>query len=341
MELSVVPAPGMRARAGAVKTPPERCPPTDDRRVELFDVPLPADLRQFGESVAASAIGNPGNPAVVVLGGISANCFPCIRPDGRSGWWPGLIGGGCAVDPQHHYVIGVDFAADESGERAPSTLEQARVLAAALDAIGIDQPCTIVGASYGGMVALALAVAEPERVGRLVVISAGAEPHPAATAARELQRRVVSLGVKSGRGEEALAIARGMAMLTYRTPAEFGVRFEGGIEECDPSTCSDPGGYLRARGEAFLSVMSPGRFLSLSASIDRHRVEPRRIATPALLIGADSDQLVFPEQMRALAESLAGPVELHLLDSLFGHDMFLKEADRIGKLVAPFVGPQA
>jgi hypothetical protein len=26
-----------------------------------------------------------------------------------------------------------------------------------------------------------------------------------------------------------------------------------------------------------------------------------------------------------------------LLDSLFGHDMFLKEAERIGRIVAPFV----
>src|SRR5439155_1768016 len=150
---------------------------------------------------------------------------------------------------------------------------------------------TISGASYGGMVGLALAATEPERVDRLVVISRGAEPHPVSTAARELQRRVVSLGIDAGRGEEALAIARGMAMLTYRTPQEFQVRFDGGIDDCFPASCSAPGGYLRARGQAFLSVMSPPRFLSLSGSIDRHRVHPDRIAAPVLLIGADSDQL--------------------------------------------------
>ena len=341
MELSVVPASKMDSLAGVAMPSAERCPAADELALKIVDVAVPNDLPDFGETVRASAIGDPASSPVVVLGGISANCFPCIRPDGRSGWWPGLVGEGCAVDPHSHYVIGIDFAADDSGQVAPSTFDQARVLAAALDAIGVDQPCTIVGASYGGMAALALAESEPKRVGRLVIISAGAEPHPAATAARELQRRVVSLGLESGRGEEALAIARGMAMLTYRTPAEFGVRFEGGIEECAPSTCSEPGGYLRARGEAFRSVMSPGRFLSLSASIDRHRVDPQRIATPALLIGADSDQLVFPEQMRTLAASLGGPTELHLIDSLFGHDMFLKEADRIGKLVAPFVEPRA
>lgn len=303
----------------------------------VFDVAVPADLRQFGDKVRASASGDPGNMPVVVFGGISANCFPALQPDGSPGWWSGLAGEGRAIDPEQSYVIGLDFAADETGVAAPSTLDQARILTAALDAIGVTQRVTIVGASYGAMVGLALAAAEPERVDRLVVISAGAQPHPASTAARELQRRVVSLGLLAGRGDEALAIARGMAMLTYRTPQEFQVRFDGGIAEDAPLSCSAPGAYLQARGDAFRSVMSPGRFLSLSASIDRHRVHPQDVSAPCLLIGAKSDQLVFPDQLERLFEQLAGPSELHLLDSLFGHDMFLKEAERVGKIVAPFL----
>jgi homoserine O-acetyltransferase len=187
------------------------------------------------------------------------------------------------------------------------------------------------------MVGLALAEAEPHRVDRLVVISAGAEPHPQSTAARELQRRVVALGLASGQGAEALAIARGMAMLTYRTPDEFEQRFEGGIEEQACLCRSSPGSYLHARGQAFGSVMSPERFLSLSASIDRHRVRPEKIEVPCLLIGATSDQLVFACELERLAASLSGASELHLLDSLYGHDMFLKEAERVGAIVAPFL----
>jgi homoserine O-acetyltransferase len=332
MKLSVLPRPELKQEPSD-----ERCPVAPLAALKLFDVPVPEDLRQFGERVRASALGDPANPPVVVLGGISANCFPALQPDGSPGWWSGLAGEGQAIDPEHHLIIGLDFAADESGVSAPSTSDQARVLAAALDTIGIDQPVTIVGASYGAMVGLALAAAEPARVARLVVISAGAEPHPASTAARELQRRVVSLGLLAGRGDEALAIARGMAMLTYRTPQEFQVRFDGGIAEEAPLSCSAPGAYLRARGQAFRSVMSPGRFLSLSASIDRHAVRPEDVPAPCLLIGAKSDQLVFPDQLERLADRLAGPVELHLLDSLFGHDMFLKEAERIGRIVAPFL----
>jgi homoserine O-acetyltransferase len=84
--------------------------------------------------------------------------------------------------------------------------------------------------------------------------------------------------------------------------------------------------------------MSPERFLSLSASIDRHRADPARIGCPMLVVGADSDQLVPAPQLRALAASAAGKAELHLLPSLYGHDMFLKEAEAIGALLRPFLG---
>src|SRR5579864_221962 len=244
----------------------ERCDEAGVAGLQLFAVPIPPDLRQFGDRINASALGNPLHEPLVVLGGISANCFPALRPDGSPGWWSELVGEGRPLDSRQYYVIGIDFAADDFGVNAPSTIEQARILAAALDTIGMDRPVSIIGASYGGMVALALAIAEPERVGRLAIISAAAEPHPASTAARELQRRVVSLGLLAGRGDEALAIARGMAMLTYRTPAEFQVRFDGGIDEETALCSSKPGAYLRARGQAFCAVMSPGRFLSLSAS---------------------------------------------------------------------------
>jgi homoserine O-acetyltransferase len=86
--------------------------------------------------------------------------------------------------------------------------------------------------------------------------------------------------------------------------------------------------------------MSPGRFLSLSASIDRHRVRPEHVTAPCLLIGAESDQLVFPDQMKRLADGLGGEAELHLLDSLFGHDMFLKQAERVGRIIEPFLAKQ-
>ena len=340
MELSVmrspqpVPAAPLRDASAAIEA--VTVEPRDGEMHLDLEVALPPELQTYA-GVRVCAVGNAAGPVIVALGGISGNRFVCRRPGGGAGWWPGLVGTGRAIDPARHLVVGLDFAADRTGQRAPSTEEQAQVLRAALDAIGVARADAIVGASYGGMVALAFAQLFAERVGKLVVISGGAEPHPAATAARELQRRVVGLGLETGRGDEALAIARGMAMLTYRTSEEFGERFSGGIDEASPLTASAPGGYLRRRGRDFIEVMSPERFLSLSASIDRHAADPNKISCPALLIGATTDQLVPPAQMKSLAASLAGPAELHLRPCLYGHDMFLKEAEAIGALIEPFL----
>lgn len=329
MSVSILP------RRSEAPAPTPRCTP--DAGLVEFEVALPPSLAAFGRSVRASLCGAAGAPVVVVLGGISADRFPCVRPGGKAGWWPGLAGAGCAVDPAEFRILGLDFAADESGRTAPTSRDQAAVICAALDAIGVDRARAIVGASYGGMAALALGEHFPDRAERLVIVSAGAEPHPAATAIRELQRRVVALGIAGGTGEDGLSIARGLAMLTYRTPAEFEARFDGGIDGADVLSCSEPGAYLRARGDAYREVMSPQRFLSLSASIDRHRVDPAAIRLPCLVIGASTDQLVLPGQIEALAKRLAGPVELALLPSLFGHDMFLKDASVLSDLVDPFL----
>lgn len=301
-----------------------------------LEVPLPDGLRRFGGTTLARLSGNRAGPLVVAIGGISANRHVCTGADGGAGWWPGLVGPGAAIDPERHRVLGLDFAADPNGGAAPSTADQARILAAALDAAGAERADLVLGASYGGMVALALAERHPERVARVAAISAPAVPHPAATAVRELQRRTVGLGLEAGRGGDALAIARGIAMLSYRTSGEFAERFTGGIPSDDPLAVSDAGAYLRARGEAYRGVTTPERFLSLSASIDRHRVDPARISCPVLVIGASTDQLVPPSQLEALASRLPH-AELHILPSVYGHDMFLKEAARLAPLVARFL----
>ena len=320
---------------GAPKKEPRTVDPETDCCLRQVEVAPPGELASKLAPFRACAIGPSAAPVVVVLGGISATP-EVVAPAGDETWWKGVVGRGCAVDPDRVRVVGIEFAADPSGGFAPSTGDQAACLCAALDALGIARADLVLGASYGGMVALALAAERPERVGRVAAISAPASPHPFASAQRELQRRVVALGLESGRGAEALSIARGLGMTCYRTAEEFGARFASGIEGSAPTDASPAGAYLRARGDGFDAVMSPGRFLSLSASIDRHRVDPRAIRVPVTVIGAAEDRLVPLEQLEDLAAALPD-ARFHAISSLYGHDAFLKEPRAIASLVAPLV----
>lgn len=280
--------------------------------------------------------GPAGAPLVVALGGISATAHVVATPgDPAPGWWHPVFGPGAAVDTTRFRVLGVEFldggrAADGRPARTITTAEQGDAIIRVLDTLGLERAHAVVGASYGGMVALALAARHPERVRRLAVISAPHEPHPMSTAIRAIQRRIVELALESGRGADGLALARALAMTTYRSEREFAERFRG--EPLDGVFPVES--YLARRGAHFAASYPIERFLALSLSGDLHRVAPESICVPTTLVAAQGDRLVPESQLRELARRIAAPCRLVRVRTRFGHDAFLTEPRRIGRILA-------
>lgn len=299
---------------------------------------------QSGESlrnhtIRARLYGRAGAPLIIMLGGISATRFVAGGSDNTPGWWSALVGENGPVDLNKVQVLGLDFAPNDQGKAQTiplSTHDQARRLVAILDHLGIQKAAAIIGASYGGMVALAFAKAWPKRVRALCIISASHRPFPLGVAWRGIQRRIVRMAIKAGRPDEGLALARELAMTTYRSAEEFTERFDAAPTGGDP-TRFDVCDYLLACGQKFTKTMTPERFLALCESIDMHRIDPTGIHTPALLIASRSDQLAPPEEMQILCDELAGPSKLVTLDSPFGHDAFLKETRALGVHLCRFI----
>jgi homoserine O-acetyltransferase/O-succinyltransferase len=291
----------------------------------------------FGQ-VRYEALGDEQSPAVVVLGGISATShLAAHEADPGPGWWESQVGPCRAVDVERYRAIGLDYLGAElrPGQAVPlvGTRDQARAVAAALDALGVERLRAFVGASYGGMVALAFAELFPERVERIVVISAAHEPHPMATAVRSVQRRIVRDALAAGRGPEGLALARALAMTTYRTDREFAARFDSAwiAEEGTPRFTVEE--YLEHCGRRYVELCTPERFLCLSQSIDLHRVNPARVRVPATLVAVRGDPISPPWQMTELAARLGAHARVHEIQSLYGHDAFLKEDDAIASVI--------
>ena len=281
-----------------------------------------------------------GAPVVAVLGGISASrhvASSLSNPD--AGWWEDVVGPGRQIDTTEFRIISIDYLTHSTSGDSVTTHDQAAALAAALDQVGIARIHAVVGASYGGMVALAFGAAFPDRVGRLIVISAAHESDPMATALRHLQRRVVALGSAVGRERDGLAIARGIAMTSYLTPSYFEERIGGGgggggCDRRDARTVEDRiGTYLRDRGEHFADRWTSEKYNALSLSLDLHCVRPEEISVPTTIFAVSSDRLVPVAQSRELARRLGAPSQLIELDSRFGHDAFLGDSPRIGSLI--------
>ncbi|NUS72611.1 MAG: homoserine O-succinyltransferase [Corynebacteriales bacterium] len=274
-------------------------------------------------SVRYRIMGAPGAPLYILAGGTSAGRRASATSDEtQSGWWESGV---AELDLERHQILSIDWLTAHDIE-APviATGDQAQAIAGVIAELG-EVAHGFIGYSYGGMVALAFAEQQP--LDSLVVASAAHRSHPMATALRVIQRRIVALRP----GNEGLALARALAVTTYRSSDEFADRFS--AKPTVGPTRFSVESYLDAVGERFVAAVSPSRFLALSESADLHNVVPAHINATTTLIAIRQDRLVPLEDMRTLAGAIGGPVRLHEVDGHYGHDTFLKEPARIAALL--------
>src|SRR5690606_13140890 len=209
----------------------------------------------------------------------------------------------------------------------------ADAIAALLDAFAVPHVHAFVGASYGAMVGLAFAARHPRRLSRLVAISGAHRAHPLSTALRNLQRGIVRLASSAGDARAGLDLARRLAMTTYRSEREFSERCGAEPEFTGGRYRFAEEDWLAAAGARFAERFDPERFLSLSESIDLHRVDPGEVRVPTTLVGIPGDRVVPLADLCELQRHCGAPATLHVLDSRYGHDAFLKEPAAIGALL--------
>ena len=281
-----------------------------------------------------------------------------------TGWWREVVGAGRAVDPARCAVLcpnllgscyGTGWRAVE-WDGAPSTLrggpppvtvrDQARLVAVLVESLGVPLDARaialVTGGSLGGMVALEWAAAYPDSA-RAVVALAAPAAHPAwAVAWNHLQRVALDLA-GPGRAEEGLALARQIAMLSYRTAGEWDARFG----RARTTSAGEAGAgfavenYLTRHGTRLVQRFDPVAYRTLLGAMDSHDVGRGRGGVgPALRrfhgrlvgVGVPGDVLYDAEVVRGwTVEARAGYRELQ---SLVGHDAFLTEHAQVGGILA-------
>ena len=283
--------------------------------------------------------GKEGAPVIVIPGGISASRFLADNKENGHGWWTELVYHGGPIDLDQYQVLGLDLAPTGENTKKRVTItthDQARRLEALLDHLDVEVAHAAIGTSYGAMVLLAFAEQNPERFARQCLLGASHRPYPMGVAWRGIERRTIALGIAAGDINGGLKLARELAMTTYRSAEEFSIRFSGEQISQDPIRF-DVDGYLESCGAKYHEIMPAMRFLALSESIDLHNVDPKKITTPTLLVATSSDQLAPPSEIELLHSLLAAPSDLVQIDSIYGHDSFLKEYDALGPLISGFI----
>ncbi|MEM1435310.1 MAG: homoserine O-acetyltransferase [Pseudomonadota bacterium] len=319
---------------------------------------------------------------VLIFTGLSPSAHAASSPeDPSNGWWEDMIGPDKPIDTDRFFVICVNSLGSCFGSTGPATpdpttgepyrltfpvltLEDiARGGCAVVEALGIGRLHAIVGASMGGMTALAFALLFPEKTCGLVSISSAARSLPFSIALRSLQRELIWSDPDWQGGNypldrppiNGMRLARKLGMISYRSGLEWEHRFgreratddlhEGRAFGIDFEVES----YLEAHANKFVGTFDPNCYLYLSRAMDLFDAADhggslaaglgRVNCSRALVIGVETDVLFPLKQQRELAEYLheAGiPVQYHALQSVQGHDAFLVDMDRFRPPIAEF-----
>ncbi|MCL6698151.1 homoserine O-succinyltransferase [Sphingomonas sp. NSE70-1] len=301
-----------------------------------FDLTLP--LTHGGTATVRlryEIVGPENAPVLLAAGGISAGRH-VIASSGfpEAGWWQSQAGSFRLPDFR---LLSIDWiGADGLVDRPIDPADQAEAIARLLDYRGIDSIAGFIGASYGAMVGMHFAARYPERCCALLAISAAASAHPFASACRALQRQALTLGEAHGDPKSGVALARALAILTYRTRQEFAERFAEAPSVQGDRLRVPAEDYLDFQGARHCERMCAVAYRRLSESIDLHRIDPAGIGVPLTLVAVDQDGLVPGEDIRSLADQVAGS-SFHLIHSRYGHDAFLKEDAEVGAIIATFL----
>ncbi|TVQ06185.1 MAG: alpha/beta fold hydrolase, partial [Leptolyngbya sp. DLM2.Bin27] len=160
---------------------------------------------------------------------------------------------------------------------------------------------------------------------------------------------------------QGLAVARMIAMSTYRSWSSFHHRF-GRKLTLDPST-PDPSTpysplptpyaithYLHRHGQKLVDRFDANTYITLTHAMDRHDVggdhpstDPdqryqsalQSIHNPTLVVAIDSDILYPPAEQQELAD-LIPQAQLNWLYSPHGHDAFLIDMENLNEQVMAF-----
>ena len=276
-------------------------------------------------------------------------------------WWPGLVGPGCAIDPEKHFIICSNILGSCYGSTGPRSINPAtgepygmgfpfftiRDMVQAQNILrlhlSIEKINLCIGGSCGGHQVLEFGIMFPEVVERMAMLVTSAQEMPWSIAIHEAQRMALDADPtfrenSNKAGAKGLQAARGMALLNYRTINSYNA------SQLDTDGRTDDfkaASYIQYQGLKLERRFYAHCYWHLLNSLDSHNISRWRgamndvlqqVKIPALVIAIDSDRLIPAEEQLFLAKYL--PMSTyHLIQSDYGHDGFLIEAEQISKLV--------
>lgn len=281
-------------------------------------------------------------------------------------WWEGLFEVDSAINADKHFIVCANILGSPYGTTSPLSVNPEtgkpyyssfplitiRDMVAAhmllRNHLGIQKIAIGLGGSMGGFQTFEWAVEEPDVFDKLILIGSAPKESPWRISVHAAQRLAIEADPTwkddhQDAGQAGVAASRAIGMLSYRNHEIF-EKTQGDNESRLDDFKADS--YIRYQGAKLANRGFNGFLLwNLTKALDSHDLSRGRgtlnevlegIRIPILQIGITSD-LLFPiKEQRRIADHLY-KVHYHEIESLYGHDGFLTETEKINQLIDKFL----
>jgi homoserine O-acetyltransferase len=312
-----------------------------------------------GITIAYHTYGEPaadGNNTVWV-------CHALTASSDAADWWPGVVGEGGIIKPSHYYIVCANILGSCYGTTGPASINpstgepwyddfplitirdmvKAHILLR--QHLGIEKIHLLLGGSMGGYQALEWCVLEKDRIDNLFLLATSPAESAWGIAIHAAQRLAIEADTswkehKPKAGHKGLKAARAIGMLTYRN---YGIMVAKQTDaDSDKLDQFRAAAYIEYQGEKLANRFHAYSYWLLTKAMDTHHLARGRggnleavldeIKQRTLILGITSDILCPMHEQVFLDQHISGSVMVEI-DSAYGHDGFMVEADKIGAVL--------
>ena len=306
----------------------------------------------------------------------SAHAAYWNSPDEKDpGWWHNFIGDECPLDPKDYFIICPNLLSSCYGTSGPSSINPAsghrfgldfpatttrdmvNVQRALLKHLKIEHLFAVVGGSLGAMQVWQWMVQYPNFMDKALPIAGSAKGSPWMIALNEVARTAIynDPAWPEGVPTQGLHTARMLGMITYRTHEQYSRRFaRTRVDETPAQTVNFDNffqveSYLHYQGDKLVKRFDAHSYVYLTKAMDFHDISRgfpswsaalERIQARTLVLGISSDILYYPDELRqtvAELQQIGKNIKYDEIQSIYGHDAFLIEYDKLNPIVTDFL----
>jgi homoserine O-acetyltransferase len=231
--------------------------------------------------------------------------------------------------------------------------------------LGIKRIRAAVGGSMGGQMALELALAYPDLMEDLIVLSAGHRVTSQGMGFSVVGRHAILNDPNFQNGDyyggtsplSGLSVARMMAQITYLSEESMDFKFGRKLRGKDSPDFTLTGidfeleSYLNHQAASFVKRYDPNSYLYLTRAMDYYDAAEKwgggdmaamaeRVKARTIVVSFSSDWLFPPELCREFVSGMClarRPITYVNVPSRYGHDAFLVETETVKRLIACYL----